>query len=75
MIYNSNSDIWDIAGITSYGIGCALPDYPGVYTRVSMFVNWINTHMNGENSQSRASIKSISINILLVLFCMCLYFF
>ncbi|KAI9559284.1 hypothetical protein GHT06_016073 [Daphnia sinensis] len=30
-------------GITSYGNGCALPDYAGVYTRVSTYVDWIAT--------------------------------
>ena len=33
---------WMLVGITSYGTGCALADYPGVYTRVSYYVDWIN---------------------------------
>ena len=37
-----------VAGIVSKARGYARAEYPGIYTKVSKYLNWISEHTDGE---------------------------
>ncbi|XP_013813325.1 ovochymase-2 [Apteryx mantelli] len=44
-----DSGFYTLNGITSWGLGCGKKSYPGVYTNVGVFVDWIKQSVNSSD--------------------------
>ncbi|CAF0974550.1 unnamed protein product [Adineta steineri] len=55
-IFQWIGDRWEQLGIVSYGVGgCAMKGYSAVYTRISHFNDWIESHIHNNNNQTAIS--------------------
>ncbi|CAF0891926.1 unnamed protein product [Adineta ricciae] len=46
MLYSSLTKQWILVGLTSSGYRCAMAGYSGIYTRVAVFKDWIESYTN-----------------------------
>lgn len=47
LVVQAGDKQWKLAGIVSFGYGCAQPGFYGVYTRVSAYASWLEEQITG----------------------------
>jgi secreted trypsin-like serine protease len=66
IVFDEESQSWRQAGITSWGIGCAISEFSGVYTRIKNYASFISDNICSDDETPTPAILSLDIDGLVV---------
>ena len=70
MHFSTTQSRWILTGIISYGYRCALRDYAGVYTRISVYTDWIKSIVGNDGIitvEESTAIVSKRFNLIIII--------
>nr|XP_009673120.1 PREDICTED: transmembrane protease serine 12 [Struthio camelus australis] len=70
MCYHPSTSKYYIIGITSFGIGCGRPKFPGIYVRLSQYRRWITSELLLNNK----AVNPMSVTLVIFLTVRCIAF-